>query len=104
VIVRISAFRRGGRAGGWTLAASAIWLALAASWWIGGRSSPVSLWAFAASVLLLPGVPGVLTLSAVVVARPSWTLVTALAWLGAIVLVPGFVVVIESWGGVDLYC
>jgi hypothetical protein len=104
VAVRISAFRRAGGAGVWTLAASAIWLALAASWWIGGRSSPVSLWALVASVLLLPGVPAALTLSAVVLVRPSWTLVAALAWLSAIVLVPGFVVVIESWGGVDLYC
>jgi hypothetical protein len=31
--------------------------------------------------------------------RPSWSLVTGLAWLCAIVLVPGFVVVVEIWDG-----
>ena len=104
VAVRISSLRRGGRAGPWTLAASAIWLALAASWWIGGRSSPVSTWAFVASVLLLPGVPAALILAAVAIVRSSWTPVMVLAWLCAVVLVPGFVVVIEGWGGVDMYC
>ena len=104
VAVRISAARRGGWAGPWTLAACATWLVLAASWWIGGGSSPVSTWALLASVLLLPGLPAALTLAAVATARASWTPVTALAWLCAVVLVPGFVVVIEGWGGVDLYC
>jgi hypothetical protein len=104
VAVRISAFRRGGRAGRLTLAACAIWLALAAEWWIEGRSSPVSNWALAASLLLLPGVPAALTLAGLALVRRSWSVVTTLAWLCAIVLVPGFVVVIESWGGVDLYC
>ena len=104
VAVRISAFRRGGRAGRRTLAAAAIWLALAAWWWIDGRSSPVYLWAGAAYVLLLPGVPAVLSLAVVALVRASWTMVTTLAWLCAVVLVPGFVVVIEVWGGVYMYC
>jgi hypothetical protein len=56
VIVRISAFRRGGRAGRWTLVA-------------------------------------------ITLARPSWSLVTGFAWLCAVVLIPGFVVVIEFWDG-----
>ena len=95
VAVRVSAFRRGGRAGRWTLVASAIWLALAATWWIGGLDSPVWMWAIVACLLLLPGVPAAWTLVAITLVRPSWRLVTALAWLCAVVLVPGFVVVIE---------
>jgi hypothetical protein len=99
VIVRISAFQRGGRAGRWTLVASAMWLVLATAWWIGGRDSPVTMWAIVAYLLLLPGVPAACTLVAVTLVRPSWSLVMAVAWLCAAVLVPGFVVVIEIWDG-----
>jgi hypothetical protein len=97
VAVRISAFGRGGRAGRWTLVASAIWLAIAATWWIGGQDSPVWMWAIVAYLLLVPGVPVAWALVAITLVRPSWKLVTALAWLCAVVLVPGFVVVIEFW-------
>jgi hypothetical protein len=99
VAVRISAFRRGGRAGRWTLVASAIWLALAAAWWADGHDSPVVMWAVVAYLLLLPGVPATWTLVAITLVRPSWKLVSALAWVCAVVLVPGFVVVVEIWDG-----
>jgi hypothetical protein len=99
VAVRISAFRRGGRAGNPTLLAVAVWLTLAVSWWIWGSSSPVFLWAGIAYLLLIPAVPAAIGLVGVNLWRPSWGLVTALAWLCAAVLVPGFVVVIEIWDG-----
>lgn len=103
VILRISAQRRGGRPGAATLVAIAVWLALAVSWWSGGRSSPMTLLAALAYALLIPSLIVVATLVVLIVARPSWTTVTGLAWLCAIVLVPGFVAVVETWNA-DFYC
>jgi hypothetical protein len=103
VAVRISALHRAGRAGVPTLAAAAAWLVCAAAWWVGGEGSPLSTWAALAYLLLIPGVPAALTLIVAIAIRPAWGLVTTLAWLCAIVLVPGGVAVVETWG-VDYIC
>jgi hypothetical protein len=102
IAVRISAMDRD-RAGAPTLVASAAWLVCAAAWWLGGPDSPVTMWAALAYLLLIPGVPAALALVAATMIRPSWQLVTGLAWLCAIVIVPGMVVVVDSWG-VDYIC
>ena len=47
----------------------------------------------------VPAILAVLGLFGLNFWRPSWSLVTGLAWLCAVVLVPGFVVVIEIWDG-----
>ena len=86
-----------------TQAAAAAWLATAAAWWIEGETSPVVLWAAITYFLLIPVAPVVLTILVAVVLRPSWSLVTGLAWLGAIVLVPAFVGVVEMSGS-DFKC
>jgi hypothetical protein len=79
-----------------TLIAVAAWLAFAAWWWIVGEASLVSQWAFFAYLLLLPGIPFAVALIAAILIRPSWTLVRVLAWLCAVVLVPGLVGVIDN--------
>ena len=86
-----------------TLIAVAAWLACAAWWWIVGDAALVSTWAFFAYLLLLPGIPVAVGLSAAILVHPSWTLVRVLAWLCAIVLVPGLVGVLDNWG-VDFLC
>jgi hypothetical protein len=103
VAIRVSAHRRGGRAGVPTLAASAGWLVAAMAWWIEGEASPVSLYALLAYVLLLAAVPAAVTLIAAILIRPSWPIVAGLAWLCAVVLVPGLVAVVDNWG-VDFVC
>ena len=72
-------------------------------WWIAGEDSPVSWWAVLAYFLLLPGVPAAVALTAAILIRPSWPLVTSLAWLCAVVLIPGLVAVVDYWG-VDFVC
>jgi hypothetical protein len=101
VQLRVSALRRGGRAGPATLTGAALWLVLAVVWWAGGS---LYLLPVVPYLLLLPAVPAVATLAAINFVRPTWTIVTAIAWLGAFVLVPGGVVVVETWGGVNFYC
>ena len=96
VVLKISA-------GTSTLIAVAAWLMAAAWWWIVGEASLVSQWAFFAYLLLLPGIPVAVALSAAILIRPSWTLVRVLAWLCAVVLVPGLVGVLDNWG-VDFLC
>jgi hypothetical protein len=103
VAVRISAMQRDGRAGVATLATAAAWLVAAFSWWIAGEASPVSTWALFAYLLLFPAVPAAVALIAAILIRPSWPLVTSLAWLAAIVLVPGLVALVDNWG-VDFIC
>jgi hypothetical protein len=100
VVLRVSALRHAGRAGPTTLAGAALWLALAVTWWAGGS---LYLLPLAAYLLLLPAVPAVATLAAINLVRPSWTIVSAIGWLGAFVLVPGGVVVVETWHA-DFYC
>jgi len=103
VAVRVSAMQRDGRSGVPTLVGAATWLVCAVAWWVGGDETPVSWWAVIAYLLLIPGVPAALTLVAAIAIRPSWKLVTGLAWLCAIVIVPGLVAVVDSWG-VDYIC
>jgi hypothetical protein len=98
VILRLSAEERGGRAGALTLVAVATWLALAVAWWAGGMSTPVYLWAAMSYLLLFPSLFAVVALIAVILARRSWAAVRGLAWLCAIVLVPGLVCVVELGG------
>jgi hypothetical protein len=81
----------------------AAWLVTAAWWWIAGEASLVSQWAFFAYLLLLPGIPVAVALIAAILIRPSWMLVRVLAWLCAVVLVPGLVGVVDNWG-VDFVC
>ena len=64
----------------------------------------MSLWALISYVLLLVAVPAIATLAALIALRPSWALVRGLAWLSAVVVVPGGVAVVETWGGLDLGC
>lgn len=103
IAVRISAMQRDGRAGAPTLAASVTWLVCAVAWWLDGSDSPVTMWAVLAYLLLIPGVPAALALVVATMIRPSWKLVTGLAWLCAAVLVPGLIVVVDGWG-VDFIC
>jgi hypothetical protein len=93
VVLRISA--RDGRAGTPTFVASGLWLVAAATWWTGGRSTPMFLWAFASLVALVVVVPAAAVLVVATWVRPSWRRVSALAWIGAVALVPALVAVVE---------
>jgi hypothetical protein len=86
-----------------TVAAAGAWVVAALTWWVEGESSPLSLWAGIAYLLLVPVVPMVLVTLVAIALRPSWTPVSLLAWVGAIVLVPGFLGVIDMAGS-DFKC
>ena len=103
VLMRLSAHDRGGRAGAPTLAAVVAWLALAIAWWLGGEAWPLILWVAIAYVLTIPALFVVVGLIAVILARDSWGAVRVLAWLCAVVLVPGLVAWVEAWNA-DFYC
>jgi hypothetical protein len=82
-------------------------LALGLQWWIAGEGALVL------SFLLLPiflgffvsllFVPVALVASVVTSVPVAWRWVSALAWWSALILVPGFVTVIASWGE-SFYC
>jgi hypothetical protein len=82
-------------------------LAAAGLWWAGGETvGYLMLWPVLALILLLPSAILVPGLVFAIVRSPeprAWKILQALTWWSALVLLPGFVALIDSWG-VDFYC
>jgi ABC-type uncharacterized transport system permease subunit len=103
----LSGRTRGGDPSPTTVIAVVAGLAVAGLWWAGGDTVGWFLvWPVLAMILLLPSailVPGLIIAMVRSPEPRAWRLLQALAWWSALVLLPGFVAFVDSWG-VDFYC
>jgi hypothetical protein len=100
----LSGRTRGGDPSPATVLAAGALLAAAGVWWAGAEF--MFVWPLLAYLFLIPSVilvPGLIVAIAVSPEPRAWRRLRALAWWAAVVLLPGFVAVIDLWG-TDLDC